>query len=271
MVNQNRQLVGMEDLGQGGIFEAVLTVKEAYFDVKQFDSGNSAFQVSMTYTKEDGQDVHWSYNVGDAANWDMTPDRLGAIPLRHGGKISKNSTFGVFLTELANAGFPNNRRTNTLDFLVGTTFQSKSFVPEGTNMDGGPRKEVLVPGLIISLPGEDAGKAATAPWDEAPVARQLPPTPSTPVPSKPVAPVQQAMPSAPVASNGTAAVSGLALSAALKLGDHYTLQGVMAQVMQDLAGDPLNRDAAAGFVFNPEFAKLLSGAGFQVNGYNVSR
>ena len=266
MVSQNRQPVGMgvEDLGQGGIFEAVLTIKSAKFGTRQFDGGNANFGVTMTYTKDDGHDVEWSYSVGDATAWEATPDGLGAIALRDGGKISKSSAFGVFLTELSNAGFPDNRRTGSLDFMFGTTFQSKSFVPEGTNMEGGARKAILTPGVVLSLPGEVAGNTAgvKAAGLSAP---PVPPTPSSPAlpPSAPV--------SAPVASNGVGDAGSNALSSALKLGDNYTLQGVMAQVMQDLATDPASRDAAAGYVFTPEFVALLGGAGYAVSGYNVSK
>jgi len=267
MVSQNRQPVGMgvEDLGQGGIFDTVLTIKSAKFVVKDFGKGKPQFQVAMVYTKEDGKDVDWSYNVGDATGWDATPDGLGAISNRENGKITKSSAFGVFLTELSNAGFPDNRRTGSLDFMFGTTFQSCSFVPEGTNMDGETRKEQLVASLVISLPGEVAGQVANV---SAPPAPPVPPTPSSPA-SAPALP--PSVPSAPVAANGVGDAGANALMSALKLGDSFTLQGVMAQVMQDLAGDAVNRDAAAGYVFTPEFAQMLVGAGYKVDSYNVSK
>lgn len=272
----NNQPVGLgsDDLGQGGLFDAVLTIKSAKFQHRDFDgsfNGGRNFGVTLVYLKEDGTDQEWSYSVGDAAAWMATEDGLGAVPLKEGGKISQNSAFGVFLTELENAGFPKNRKTSTLDCLFGVQFQSKSFVPAGTNMEGGARKAILAPGLVTLLPGEVSGQQAQG-FAAAP-SMPVPPTPNAPATTTATTPTAPPPPpvTSPVSPNGTADVGQLALTSALKLGDTFTLQAIMAQTMQDYADNPTDRDAAAGFVFTPPMVELLTGAGYKVEGYQVSK
>jgi len=265
MVDQTQQVgasFNPEDFGQGGLFDALLTIKSGLFQHNTFtptEGPNAGQEVKnleakITYTKEDGNDAEWTYSVGPADSWNPSKDGLSAVPIKDGGKISQSSAFGTFLFELLNAGFPGNRMSSgRLDALFGTQFQSQGVVRKGAEAGS---KQVLSAKLVVGVPGEVAGgntaSVATPP---------VPPTPSAPAVSTPP----------PTASNGAVDVGQLAMTSALNLKrDTFTLQDVMAQVMQDLASDP-SRDAAAGHVFTPEFTGLLQGAGYTVSQYNVSK
>jgi hypothetical protein len=260
-----------DDLGQGGLFDALLTVKAAKFQHNTFTPTTGAnagqtiknFEAKITYLKEDGNTADWTYSVGAGDSWNASDDGLSALPVREGGKLSASSAFGTFLQELVSAGFPKNRLTARLDSLYGVQFQSVGKTRKGDE-DG---KAVLVAKLVVKLPGEVAGHVGAA--VNAP---SMPSMPSMPVPPTPSKPAMPSVPTAPVAphTNGTGDAGQLALTVALELGSNFTLQQVMMGIMANHATDA-NRDAAAGYVFTPQFTQLLQGAGYQVNGYTVSK
>lgn len=254
-----------DDLGQGGLFDTVLTLKSAKFAHRDFDGGRN-FGVVVEYIKEDGNVSEWSYSVGAADAWIPSEDGMSAIPTREGGKISANSAFGIFLKELVNAGFPKNRVSARLDSLFGVQFQSHSFTPSGTGMDGSARKGILAAKLVTLVPGEAvSGVNGTG---SVPVPPSMP---TPPTPSNPAVPTPPTTPSAPVAQSSGVDALGVALGIAQGLGDSFKLTDVMGQVMTQYANDKDTMDAVSGVIFTPQFSQMLTGAGYTVSGQNVSK
>lgn len=250
---------GEEDLGQGGIFESVLTVKSAKFTHGEYE-GSKNFQLAVTYTMENGNDSEWNYSVSrDGAAWEASPDGLSAKPIDPSRKISKTSNAGIWLKAMGDAGFPASQLTNRLDCFFGVSFKAQNLIPSGTNGEGGERKGQLVPALVI-MDGDEI-VATTAPAKAA--------TPTPPTPSKPAG--KRATPPAPAstASNGNGTAIEDAMASALKLGDSFNLPQVMTQALADYADDDVRRDAAATAAL--QLGDVLVGAGYQVNGYNVTR
>lgn len=268
MVNQTQvqpASLNPDDLGAGGIFDALLTIKSGEFRHNTFtptegpDKGKSIrnFEVKMTYIKEDGTDVEWTYSVGAADAWNPSADGLSALPTKDGGKISQTSAFGTFLTELVNAGFPKNQLTGSLDSMFGTQIQSVGMTRKGAEAGS---KQVLVAKLVVGIPSEVGGNHGVTP-----------PTPSRPATPKAPSKAQPKVVVLAATSNGTGNAQEDALTSAQKLGDTFKLPDVMTQTMLDYAEDEARRDAAAGYVFQPAFLETLAGAGYSVDGVNVSR
>jgi len=266
MVNQTQvqpASLNPDDLGAGGIFDAVLTIKSGLFQHNKFtpESGMNAgqevnnFEAKITYTKEDGTDAEWTYSVGAGDAWNPSADGLSAIPTKEGGKLSQSSAFGTFLTELVNAGFPKNRMTSSLDSMFGTSFESVGVTRKGAEAGS---KQVLVAKLVVGVPNQDVQTTVT------------PPTPSKPATPK-APPKASKQDTSQVSNNGTGTAQEDALTSAQQLGDSFRLPDVMAQTMEDYAEDEARRDAAAGYVFQPAFLETLTGAGYTVDGINVSR
>jgi hypothetical protein len=280
-----------DDASQGGVYDAVLVLKSGRFEHTQFKSGDKALQFKVVYSREDGSDFEWGYNVGGADRWKPSDDKLSAVAIdpltgqaREDGKFSINSAFMTFVKELVNAGFPQNRLTTKVDCMFGVQFLSYAHKPSGTGFDGQERSDILAAKQVLGLPGEAAvgvgvgagigAAAVSVPTMPVPT---MPTVPNASAPVPPAAPTIPAMPvqappTIPASSNGVAAagdIGSLALAAAQKLGSSFTKQQVMAQCMQDYASHP-NRDTVAGYAFNPEFDAVLVGAGYTVAGMNVS-
>ena len=243
-----------DDLGSGGIFDALLTIIDANYVVTKFDSGN-VFGAKFIYGTEDGNQAEWSYNVGDASSWSASTDGKTALGVREGQKISGNAAFGFWLKEIETAGFPKNRKTASLSCFIGTQFQSHGLVPPGQNMEGAARKAVLVAKQVVKLPGEVVAATAAIPAGM--------PTPPMTIPTMITPPMAVAeLPVTPQTPSNNGVVSAFDL--ALQMGDSFTLPELMTKVMA-LYPDAAQGSAAAGQVFMPEFEQQLVSAGYQVD------
>jgi len=284
MVTQGTQPQGasLGDLGDGG---GLLTIIGGKYEYKPYTAPDQTvtnnLQATMKMRSEGGKEFDWGLNVGTADNWQPSADGMEALPLRDGGKISKQSGFGFFLQEMQNAGFPSNRLTTRLDCLFGVVFESHNLAPSGKTQGGEDRKPVMVPKAVVSLPGESVGagvsvngntNASAPPSVSAPAPPTVPPTVPITVPQVPAPPITPppAPPTTPQAMDNT--VDALVMEIVADMGNSFGLSDVMSKIAAKYSDNTAVRDGLMGHVFSEEFKATLTGAGFSVDeAGNVSK
>ena len=209
----------------------------------------------VTLVDDDNVESIQHYSVGDPSRFVPSQDGKTVIPVGTATTLAKSCNFMILMDNMVSAGFPENKLGADITAIEGL-YAYWIGVPE-PKRSGLSRTEeqakkaesrvICVPSQIHNLPGEKKGAAKVKPKAGAAVV-------------------------APVDTEGKS-VTDMAVEFIGKVVDETgsaTRQVIATRVFTDLAADP-NRDAIAQAVFAPESMGALLGAGFTIDGENITR
>jgi hypothetical protein len=145
---------------EGGLFDGVLTITEAKF-VDDFNYGGkqkATLAAILTFINEDGESNEQAYSCGDPKKFTPSDDGKKLIPVGNSKQLFRGSNFFLLMQETANAGFPGDKMSDSIDCLEGLhadftrKAQAELTKRQGIGKEGAT---ILVPTEIITLPGED--------------------------------------------------------------------------------------------------------------------
>ncbi len=267
MVNPVVVSIRPSDFVEGGAVpvDKNLTWKECRFNL--FDYKRKTGEVVATtvaarinYVDEDGNEYEQQYSAADPARFTPSEDGKTLVPLGTAAALSKSSNFFVLMTNLINAGFPENKLTGDVSVLdglqthnIGIPEPKRSGLKREAPAEGEQvRERVLsVPDLIIKLPWEKKASGAVKPA------------------AKPA--TKTAVVTEEEASDDVNDIALGLVAKAIEAGEGKTTrQKVATLVFKDLAKDP-NKDAVARLIFAPAFQATLLGNGYALDGENITK
>lgn len=246
-----------------------LTWKEVRFNL--FDYKKKSGEVVATtvaarvsYVDEDGGEYEQQYSAADPARFTPSEDGKTLIPLGTATALSKSSNFFVLMTNLINAGFPENKLTGDVSVLdglqthnIGIPEPKRSGLKREAPAEGETARErvLSVPDLIIKLPWEKKGATGAKPV----------------VAAKPAAKATAAPAAEEESSDDVNALALGLVAKSLEANEGTTTrQKVATLVFKDLKNDP-NKDAVARLIFAPAFQATLLGNGYAIDGENITK
>jgi len=206
----------------------------------------------ITYQDDDGQVYEQQYAAGGVDQktgmYRYMPSKDGKTlePEVEGAGITKSSNYYILMNALINARFPENKLGEDISVLdglythnIGLPEPKRSGLMRETT-EGARARVISVPDSIIKLPWENKGKGATKVKATA-----------TPAPADEDA--------------GDAEADALAMvTEMLADADKVTRQQVAAKAIRS------KNQPVAKLVFSPKFAEVLTGAGFALDGEDIS-
>jgi len=254
-----------EDMVEGGAVPAEknLLIESARFALYDYNGkAPPTVAAKLDLVDDEGTQYTQYYSAGDPLRFGPSPDGKTLVALGAAQNISKSSNFYTLMTNLVNAGYPENKLGSDISTLDGL-YAFWTAVPQqkraGLKKDEGAEapkfeKVVLVPSQILRMPGEKAGKAVPAKKGAAPAS---------------VAPVEAGNEGT---EGGDAVTAGALALVARAVGDSgsTTRQDLGVAVFKELATDP-NRDAIAAMVYAPEFQAVLLANGYTIEGETFSK
>lgn len=228
-----------------------LAVTEARFCL--FDYGGKApptTAAKLVLLSDEGVEHTQYYSASDPSRFIPGQDGKGLVPVGTANNLSKSSNFSVLMTNMVNAGFPENKLGNDLSVMDGL-YAYWIGVPEPKRSgltkaeDQARERVILVPSQIHNLP-----------WEK------------------------KSAPKASSKANGKAAAESDdsdASAEAIELigrvvaeSGSATRQDIAVRVFKDLADSP-NRDKIATLIFSPDIQAKLVAAGFGIEGETISK
>jgi hypothetical protein len=198
----------------------------------------------ITYQDDDGTEYVQHYSAGDPNRFQPSKDGKTLEALTASENLSKSSNYYVLMNALINAGFPENKLGEDISVLDGL-YTHNIGIPEPKRSglvretaEGARERVISVPDSIIKLPWEGkAGKAAPAKKVEAATEEDA----------------------------GDAESDALAMvTEMLADADKVTRQQVATKAIRS------KNQPVAKLVFSPKFADALAGAGFSLDGEEIS-
>ena len=246
-----------------------LTWKECRFNVFEYKkkSGEvvaTTIAARVNYVDEDGGEYEQQYSAADPARFTPSEDGKTLIPLGSASALSKSSNFFVLMTNLINAGFPENKLTGDVSVLdglqthnIGLPEPKRSGLKREAPAEGETARErvLSVPDLIIKLPWEKKGATTAKPAAK---------------PAAKVSPVAAPAEDEEAGDAVTDLAIGLVSQSIEKEGGATTRQKVATLVFKNLSKDP-NKDAVARLIFAPAFQAALLGNGYAIDGENITK
>ncbi len=223
----------------------------ANFDYTKKDGTVVASTVSakIVYQDDDGTEYTQHYSAGDPARFQPSKDGKTLEALTSSENLSKSSNYYILMNALINAGFPENRLGEDISVLDGL-YTHNIGIPEPKRSglvrevaEGARERVISVPDSIIKLPWE--GKAAG-------VAKATP--------------AKKAAAAVPAEEDASAAEADvLAMVTEMLAGaDKVTRQQVAAKAIR------AKNQLVAKLVFSPKFVEVLTGAGFSLDGEDIT-
>jgi len=227
----------------GTVVATTTAAKIVYQDDEgtEYEQQYSAASMDRFLPDEDGKGVHPA-SMTEAEFKNLSEEEQGQY------RLPKSSNFSVLMNATINAGFPENKLTgiDALDGLyahhIGIPEPKRSGLVREAPAEGARERVISVPDSIIRLPWEGGkGKAAPAKAKTAPV------------------------PAETEEDAGDAEADALAMvTEMLADTDKVTRQQVAAKAIRS------KNQAVAKLVFNPKFAEVLVGAGFSLDGEDIT-
>ena len=219
----------------------------ANFDYTKKDGTIVASTISakILFVDDDGTEYTQHYSAGDPARFQPSADGKTLEALTSSENLSKSSNYYVLMNALINAGFPENKLGDDISVLDGL-YTHNIGIPEPKRSglvrepkEGARERVISVPDSIITLPWESKGKAATAK-------------------SKPAATTTDE-------DAGDAGADALTMvTEMLADADKVTRQQVATKAIRS------KNQPVAKMVFSPEFATVLTEAGFTLDGEDIT-
>ena len=196
------------------------------------------------YKDDEGTEYDQEYSAGDPARFSPSKDGKTLEALTASENLSKSSNYYILMNALTNAGFPENKLGEDISVLDGL-YTHNIGIPEPKRSglvretaEGARERVISVPDSIIKLPWEGKGKAA---------------------------PAKKAATPAETEDAGNAEADALALvTGMLAESDKVTRQQVATKAIRS------KNQPVAKLVFSPKFAEVLTGAGFVLDGEEIT-
>jgi len=198
----------------------------------------------ITYQDDEGTEYEQQYSAGDPNRFQPSKDGKTLEALTESANLSKSSNYFILMNALINAGFPENRLGEDISVLDGL-YTHNIGLPEPKRsglvrepVEGARARVISVPDSIIKLPWENKGKATQAKKATA-------------------APAEE--------DAGDAEADALTMvTEMLADADKVTRQQVATKAIRS------KNQPVAKLVFSPKFAEVLTGAGFSLDGDEIS-
>ncbi len=206
---------------------------------------------AIKYQDDDGTEYNQFYSAGDPKRFQPSKDGKTLEALTSSENLSKSSNYYVLMNALINAGFPENKLGEDISVLDGL-YTHNIGIPEPKRSglvrevtEGARERVISVPDSIIKLPWENKGKSAAK---------------AAPAPTK-----GKAVADAVEEDAGNADADALAMVTEMLAGaDKVTRQQVATKAIRS------KNQAVAKLVFSPKFAEVLTGAGFSLDGEDIT-
>jgi len=223
--------------------------KECRFNL--FDYVNKAGEVVATtvaarikYVDDDGAEFEQQYSAGDPNRFQPSKDGKTLEAITSSESLSKSSNYYVLMNALINSGFPENKLGDDISVLDGL-YTHNIGIPEPKRSglvrevkEGARERVISVPDSVIKLPWENKGKGATK---------------------------GKTVDVATDEDTGDADADALALvTEMLADADKVTRQQVATKAIRS------KNQPVAKLVFSPKFAEVLLGAGFVLDGEEIT-
>lgn len=220
----------------------------ANFDYTKKDGTVVASTVSakIVYQDDEGTEYTQHYSAGDPARFQPSKDGRTLEALTSSENLSKSSNYYILMNALINAGFPENKLGEDISVLDGLRTHNIG-IPEPKRsglvreaVEGARERVISVPDSIIQLPWEGKGK---------------------------VAPAKGKAATAPAKEEDTSNAEADALAMVTEMladADKVTRQQVATKAIRS------KNQSVAKLVFSPKFAEVLTGAGFALDGEDIS-
>jgi len=198
----------------------------------------------ITYQDDEGTEYEQQYSAGDPNRFQPSKDGKTLEALTESANLSKSSNYYILMNALINAGFPENRLGEDISVLDGL-YTHNIGLPEPKRsglvrepVEGARARVISVPDSIIKLPWENKGKATQAKKATA-------------------APAEE--------DAGDAEADALTMVTEMLADvDKVTRQQVATKAIRS------KNQPVAKLVFSPKFAEVLTGAGFSLDGDEIS-
>jgi len=219
----------------------------ANFDYTKKDGTIVASTVSgkIIYRDDEGTEYTQHYSAGDPNRFQPSADGKTLEALTESANLSKSSNYYILMNALINAGFPENRLGEDISVLDGLYTHNIGIPePKRTGLvretaEGARERVISVPDSIIKLPWENKGKAA--------------------------APAKKAAVTSVDEDAGDAEADALTMvTEMLADADKVTRQQVATKAIRG------KNQPVAKLVFSPKFAEVLTGAGFALDGEEIT-
>jgi len=200
----------------------------------------------IKFVDDEGAEYAQQYSAGDPNRFAPSADGKTLEALTSSENLSKSSNYYVLMNALINAGFPENKLGEDISTLDGL-YTHNIGIPEPKRSglvrevkEGARERVISVPDSIIKLPWENKGGKA--------------------------APAKAKATAAPAEEDdGDADADALAMvTEMLADADKVTRQQVATKAIRS------KNQPVAKLVFSPKFAEVLTGAGFALDGEDIS-
>jgi hypothetical protein len=201
---------------------------------------------AIKFKDDEGTEYNQFYSAGDPKRFAPSKDGKTLEALTSSENLSKSSNYYILMNALINAGFPENKLGEDISVLDGL-YTHNIGIPEPKRSglvretaEGARERVISVPDSIIKLPWE--GKAGAK-----------------------VAPAKKATAPAETEDAGNADADALAMVTEMLAGaDKVTRQQVATKAIR------AKNQSVAKLVFSPKFAEVLTGAGFSLDGEDIT-
>ena len=196
------------------------------------------------YKDDEGTEYDQEYSAGDPNRFAPSADGKTLEALTSSENLSKSSNYYILMNALINAGFPENRLGEDISVLDGL-YTHNIGIPEPKRSglvretaEGARERVISVPDSIIKLPWEGKAGAKVAPAKKAETTE---------------------------ADAGDAEADALAMvTEMLADADKVTRQQVATKAIKT------KNQPVAKLVFSPKFVEVLTGAGYALDGEEIS-
>ena len=208
----------------------------------------STISAKIIFIDDDGTEYTQHYSAGDPARFQPSKDGKTLEALTESANLIKSSNYYILMNSLINAGFPENRLGEDISALDGL-YAHHIGLPEPKRSglvreaaEGARERVISVPDSIIKLPWENKGGKAAAK--------------SAPAKKAEAAPAEDA---------GDAEADALAMvTEMLADADKVTRQQLATKAIKT------KNQPVAKLVFSAKFAEVLTGAGFALEGEEIT-
>jgi len=204
----------------------------------------TTLSAKIVYQDDEGTEYTQHYSAGDPNRFQPSKDGKTLEALTPSENLSKSSNYYILMNALINAGFPENRLGEDISVLDGL-YTHNIGIPEPKRSglvrevaEGARERVISVPDSIIKLPWENKGK---------------------------VAPAKKAAAAPAEEDAGDAEADALTMvTEMLADADKVTRQQVATKAIRG------KNQPVAKLVFSPRFAEVLTGAGFALDGEEIT-
>lgn len=164
--DQTKASLRPSDMTEGGglLDDVDVTITEARFVTWDYQGKAAPVPaLKMTMAPDEGDPVDQYWSVGKAIDWAPTPDGKSLVKIGQASALNVGSNFGILISSLINAGFPEDKLEEDIDILDGLQCHViRVAAPKRTGLASSQRADgreatILTVDSIAKLPWEKGG------------------------------------------------------------------------------------------------------------------